>query len=206
MTSLSFKNNSAQRIYNDYIKRCKNATKILSATDQEDCLLEINSYIYEFLSANNAGDEMESLLNVLDRLGAPEEIFKEIVATKKLGEATRTFNPKHLVQALILNISNGVIYSILFILFLFEICFPILIVLKLIYPSRTGLFVGNKGNFLYGYHHDTISGGIGSVNYNMDNRAEQLGNWFIPVTIIIALLVYISIILLLKAIKKIKKK
>src|SRR5580704_2864555 len=147
MTPLSFKNNSAQRIYNDYIKRCKNATRILSGTDQEDCLLEINSHIFEFLSANNTGDEMESLLNVLDRLGAPEEIFKEIVATKKLGEATRTFNPKHLVQALILNISNGVIYIILFVLLLLEICFPILILLKIIYPGRTGLYVGNRGNF-----------------------------------------------------------
>jgi uncharacterized membrane protein len=206
MNTLSFKNNSAQRIYNDYIKRCKNATRILSKGDQEDCLLEINSHIYEYLSANHTGDELESLLNILERLGPPEEILKEIVATKKIGEATRTFNPKHLIQALLLNISNGIIYIILFILFLFELCFPVLIVLKIIYPDRTGFFIGNDGNFLFGYHTKSISGGIGAGNYNMDSSTEQLGNWFIPVTIIIALLVYTGIILLLKSIKKIKKK
>jgi len=98
MKAIPFDNPSAQRVYNDYIQRCRRVTAILSAKDREEVLLEINSHIYEYLCA------------------------------------TRTFNPKHLIQALALNLTNVVIYIIISALFLFEITFPTLIILKLIYP------------------------------------------------------------------------
>jgi hypothetical protein len=206
MKAIPFDNPSAQRVYNDYIQRCRRVTAILSARDREDVLLEINSHIYEYLCANNATDQMEALLNVLERLGAPEETLKEIVATRKIGEATRTFNPKHLIQALALNLTNGVIYIIISALFLFEITFPTLIVLKLIYPNRVGLFTYDNGSFLLGYHNKALSGGIGIGSFNHANGTEILGAWFIPVSLLLAALIYIGIILLLKAVKKIKTK
>jgi uncharacterized membrane protein len=205
MKAISFDTRSAQRVYNDYIQRCKRATSILSAKDKEEVLLEINSHIYEYLSANSAKDEMDTLLNVLERLGAPEETLKEIVADKKIGQATLTFNPKHLMQALLLNLTNGVIYIVLFVLFLLEIAFPVLIILKLIYPDHVGLYTKSNGGFLYGYMSKAGSGGI-SVGYsNHAERTEILGSWFIPATLLIAVLIYIGIIFLLKVVKKNKK-
>ena len=121
MKSLQLDNNSSQRIYDDYIVRCKKSLRILSEEDREDCLLEINSYIYEYLDDNklNGKDEIENLLNILDRIGIPEETFKELIASKKIEQAVKTFNPKVLMQALFLNIQNGFIYIMLSILFLF---------------------------------------------------------------------------------------
>lgn len=169
-------------------------------------MLEINSHIYEYLCNNSGIDQMEALLNVLDRLGAPEKTLREIVAAKKIGQATRTFHPKHLIQALTLNLTNGVIYIILSVLFLFEISFPILIVLKLIYPDRVGLFVHPKSTFRFGYLNETGSGGIGFGYFGAARGTDLLGAWFIPVSLFLAALIYIGIILLLKAVKKIKGK
>jgi hypothetical protein len=206
MKAISFDNQSAQRVYNDYIQRCRKATSILSAKDREDVLLEINSHIYEHLSANSTADQMEALLNVLERLGAPEKMLREIVATKKVGEATRTFNPKHLIQALALNLTNGIIYIILSLLFLFGITFPVLIGLKLIYPDRVGLFTHTNGTFRFGYQDKAGSGSIGVGFFNSTKETEILGAWFIPVCLLIAVFIYIGIILLLKLVKKIKMK
>jgi len=192
MKSLQLENKSAQRIYNDYIARCSKSLKILSAADKEECLLEINSYIYEYLEANNKNgkDEIENLLNILDRLGIPEETFKELIASKKMNQAVRTFNPKVLVQALFLNIGNGFIYILLSFLFLIEVCFVALIVLKLIYPRRVGLFIGSH-SFVIGYSNPQAI------------ETELLGNWFIPAAMIATAVLYFFSLFILKTQKKI---
>jgi uncharacterized membrane protein len=194
MKLLQLENKSAQRIYDDYIVRCKKSLRILSEEDKEDSLLEINSYIYEYLISNNENgkDEIENLLNILDRLGIPEETFKELIASKKITQAVKTFNPKVLLQALFLNIKNGFIYIILFILFLFLACFPVLIILKLINPNKVGYYVGNH-SFVIGIPDSTT------------NQTELLGNWFIPVSIITTAVLYFIIIFILKTYKKINK-
>ena len=187
MKSLQLDNNSSQRIYDDYIVRCKKSLRILSEEDREDCLLEINSYIYEYLDDNklNGKDEIENLLNILDRIGIPEETFKELIASKKIIQAVYTYNPKVLIQALILNIQNGFIYIILSILFLFLTTFQILIILKLIKPDSVGLYVGFQ-TFFFGF--------IDSDK----NLTEVLGNWFIPTSIIISLVLYFLILFVLQ--------
>jgi hypothetical protein len=186
MKLLQLENSSAQRIYDDYIVRCKKSLKILSEEDREDSLLEINSYIYEYLTANkeNDKDAVENLLNILDRIGIPEETFKELIASKKISQAVKTFNPKVLMQALFLNIQNGFIYIILSILFLFLAAFPVLIVLKLIKPNDIGLFVGNH-SFFFGFA-------------DSKNGTELLGNGFIPVSIIATAVIYFLILFILK--------
>ncbi|MEI8099861.1 MAG: hypothetical protein WCG74_13560 [Sediminibacterium sp.] len=186
MKLLQLENSSAQRIYDDYIVRCKKSLKILSEEDKEDSLLEINSYIYEYLTANkeNDKDAVENLLNILDRIGIPEETFKELIASKKISQAVKTFNPKVLMQALFLNIQNGFIYIILSILFLFLSAFPVLIVLKLIKPNDIGLFVGNH-SFFFGFA-------------DSKNGTELLGNGFIPVSIIATAVIYFLILFILK--------
>lgn len=188
MKLIEFKNIDTQRVYNDYINRSKRAVKILSAEDQEDCLMEINSYIYEYIQNNPQEKELTAMLNILERLGDPEITLKEVVAAKKIDQAVRTFNVKHLMQALLLNLKNGVVYVILFIMALLGACFPILIVLKLIFPELTGLYVGNH----------TLFFGITPKRHGV---SEVLGNWFIPSVILLGVLFYFIIIFLLKLIK-----
>lgn len=189
MKLIEFKTNSAQRIYNDYILRCKKTIKTLSESDKEECLLEINSHIYEYIQDHADRDELENLLNVLERLGLPEETLKEYVAAKKIDQAVKTLNPKHLIQALYLNIRNGLIYIFLSILGLFFCCFLLLIVFKIIYPENVGLFTG-QGTFMLG--HTT----------SPEKMNEVLGYWFIPAMILASALLYFIIVFILKILKK----
>ncbi len=185
MKAIQFTDRNTQRIYNDYIDRCKRSIHILSEKDKEDCLLEINSHIYEFLEANTAKNELENLLNILERLGAPEETLKEVVALKKTKEAIRTLHPKHLAQSIFLNIRNGIFYIILSLLAVLVLLSPVLIILKIIYPKNTGCFYG-ENYFFFGY-----ASNISTVN-------EVLGNWFIPVIATMGTSLYFLIIFLLK--------
>lgn len=185
MKLLDFKNKNEQRIYNNYMDRCNKKLKILSHVDKEECLQEINSYIFEYLASEKGKDEMENLLIILDRLGPPEETLQEYIASKKIEQAIKTFNPKHLIEALLLNISNGFIFILLLILALLFLCFPVLIVLKLINPQEVGLFTGS-GNFFIGQFTGTSS------------LKEHLGNFFIPAAILFSVLIYVLILYLLK--------
>ncbi|SFW27875.1 DUF1700 domain-containing protein [Chitinophaga sancti] len=189
MKAIEFKDPASQRVYNNYIARCKRVVKILSEQDQEECLMEINSYIYEFINDHH-GDEMTGLLNILDRLGDPEITLKEVVASKKIDQAIKTYNIKHLFQALFLNLRNGVAYVLLAIMTVMLVTFPVLIVMKLIMPAKTGLWVGPY-TFFFGIVHNNPAG-----------IHEIAGNFFIPLVIILSILLYFLIITILKAIRK----
>ncbi len=110
-----------------------------------------------------------------------------LVADKKMRQATKTFNPRHIAKALALNFSSGLSYVIFSLLYLFLFAFIFLIIAKLIVPSHVGLFMNDFGQKAFGW--------VGNPEiYN----TEILGYWFIPVTLLLALIVYLIITALLK--------
>ena len=128
---IQFKESSSQRIYKNYMNRIEKTLSSLSKSDQKEILLEFNSHIYEGLARKNKGNETNQLLDILDKLGEPEEVLKPLIADKKLEQATRTFNPIHLFKALTLNITNGVSYLFFGILYIALLGFVFLIYAKL---------------------------------------------------------------------------
>jgi hypothetical protein len=192
MNTIAFRSDAARRIYEDYLQRSRRVAAILSEQDRKDCLMELNSYIFEYLEDHKGQDEVEGLLNILERLGPPEVTLKEVVAYKKIDQAVSTFQPGHLLQALFLNLRNGTIYVVLAVMALSLSAFPVLMVMKLIYPEDTGCFVGD-GWFQLGW----IDGHEGQV--------EVLGNWFIPVMALLCVFFYFTIVYLLKLTKRNKK-
>ena len=145
MKQLEFKQEAAQRIYDDYIKRINRTVATLSNVDQQDIQLEFNSHIYESMQGSNKESEIDSLLDVLQKLGAPEEVLTQLVADKKLEQATKTFNPAHIFKALALNISNGISYTIFAILYLILGIGVFSIGAKIFYPDKVGFYVYEKG-------------------------------------------------------------
>jgi uncharacterized protein len=194
MKPIQFTDNSCQRVYDAYMLRCKRATRILSAPDSEEVMMEINSHIFEYMSEHPASPEMKTLLDILDRLGAPEDTLRDLVADKKVKQATTTYSPLHVLQALALNIGNGFIYILLSLLVLLLITFPVLAVLKIVVPDNVGLFTGDTRGFRFGF------------SDHPERHHEWLGGWFIPVAVAIALLLYYTIILLFKWTRRIKQK
>jgi len=174
MKRIIFTNPTAQKIYDDYFNRVKRCVSILSANDQLEMMMEFNSHIYEATSAATPSNEVDVLVNTLEKLGAPEEVLQPVIAHKKVKQATRSFNPKHIIQALYLNISNGAGYFVFAVVYMLIIALGILIVLKLISPAHTGLFIQDDRFIAFGYRTDLPS-----------NVTELLGNWFIATVIML---------------------
>jgi len=191
---INFNDATAKRIYMQYINQVKHAVKDLNKENQNDTLLEINSHIYESF-ANSDKNEVDNILDVTERLGNPETFLKELVAEKKLDEATRSFNPFKIIKALLLNLTNGVYYIIFFFLYLSLFSFIFLILMKLVDPENVGLFYKKSEVLLLGVWK-------GSKDYS---DYEQLGNMFIPAMLILTFILYLIITLLLR-IKRIFKK
>jgi len=192
MKNIKFQHKPSQKLYHNYIKRIKKQIAILPKEDQLDLLMEFNSHIFEGLQKKKETSETEKLIDVLDKLGNPEDILKSTVAEKKLVQATKTFNPVHIFRALVLNIANGVSYLFFSILYIFLLAFGFLIFQKIINPTKVGLYF-EKGKFAV----------LGKTSE--PTATEMLGNWFIPVMIICAVTLYFIITLLLKLKQKVKK-
>ncbi len=190
MKRIDFKNTSAQKIYNDYFKRIERCSTVLSKEDRTDLIMEFNSHIYEGLQKNTAKDELEGLLNILENLGMPEEVLKPLIADKKLRQATKTFNPKHVFQAIKLNIKNGIVFGVFGLLYLFLFSTIFLFIAKIVLPNNTGLFYSNNEFQSFGFVRDY-------KGYN-----EVLGIWFIPLVLISTIILYLTITLLLRIWRK----
>jgi len=191
MKRIIFTSTTAQKIYDDYFARVNRCIGILAANDQQEVLMELNSHIYEATHTVHPDNEIEILVDVLEKLGAPEVVLQPVVAQKKVRQATRSFNPKHVLQALYLNIFNGVGYFIFAIIYLFILCFGFLAIVKMIAPRHTGLFIGGEHLFAMGYFTHRPSGSF-----------ELLGDWFIATVILLMGIFYYFNTLLLRLLKR----
>lgn len=194
--SIKFNQEASKRVYEDYMKRVKKATHSLSKENQDDIYMEFNSHIFEALQQKDRAHEIDTLLDILEKLGPPEEVLKPLVADKKLEQATTTFNPIHIFKALALNFTNGISYIIFFVLYLLLFGFVFLIFAKIINPSEVGLFYKDTRFMVLGLTHGANESGL----------TEVLGNWFIPVMLFSIVLFYVLITIVLKFKKRINKK
>ena len=190
MKKLEFTNRSASRIYNNYMSAIEKHLRVLSKEDAQDLIMEFNSHIYEGILSSDIEDEVEKLLNVIEKLGNPSEILAPIVADKKLHQATRTFNPKQVLQALRLKIRYSLTMGFIGVLYLLLFVFTLFIPLKIFAPDNTGLFY-KQGSF----------GNFGFIN-NPEDYQELLGYWLIPAVLAIAILMYFGITMLLRLWRK----
>ncbi|MCQ6960124.1 hypothetical protein [Mucilaginibacter aquariorum] len=191
MKRIIFTNPTAQKIYDDYFASVTSCISILSPTDQQELLMELNSHVYEATHCGVAGNEVDILVDALHKLGAPELVLQPAIAYKKVQQAGRSFNPKHILQALYLNVANGAGFFVIGIIYLLILAFGSLAIIKLISPTHTGLFVQNGHWFAFGYTSDLPDGLI-----------ELLGNWFIAVVIALMGIFYFLNTLLFRLLKK----
>lgn len=190
MNKLKFSNEAAQQRYNKYMHQCEMVTRVLSASDRDDCLMEINSYIHEYMETHRGMDESAALEDILARLGAPEVTLREVVADRKVAEAVTTYHPRALFQAIVINLRNGMAYFIIFILFMILLAVPVLVIQKIIDPGEVGLWVGRK-TFVFGYH-----------DAGEKDVREVLGNAFIPVVLVLGGFLYIAIVQILRLLRE----
>ena len=191
MKRLQFENRSAQKVYDSYIRRIERTIKSLSKSDQKEIVMELNSHIYAALeTANRPKDDLGSIVRVTDELGDPEVILSPMVEERSITRATKTFNPLHIAKALLLNIKNGIIYSIYIVLYsAITICL-IALGFKILYPNTIGFLV-NPANG------DWHIGRASNPNYQ-----EVLGHWFVPSGLAVLVILYIMLTLSMRLRKK----
>ncbi len=64
----------AGKIVDNYLDRMRGHLRGLPETDREELVREIYSHIYESYAADGTEDDIQRILNVLDRLGEPSEV------------------------------------------------------------------------------------------------------------------------------------
>jgi uncharacterized membrane protein len=87
-----------EKIIQNYLNRLKRHLKGLPGNEQEELLKEIHSHIYESYINDPNENEVESIFDVLDRLGEPAE-----VASTRISNAMVTMGKKKKLPFLILS-------------------------------------------------------------------------------------------------------
>lgn len=189
MKRLVFTQKSAQRIYDHYLDRVKRSTAVLSASDQQELLMEINSHFYEAFSHTTGAGEIETLLDIVERLGPPEEFLKPLLADRKLAQAATSFHPIHMVQAFLLNLHRTGILLLMALFGLFFVGILLTILGKIFLPDHTGVFIEN-GRLLSLGTTQAVQG------------QEVVGNWYIPLALVSLVLLYLILVLLLRLLRR----
>lgn len=185
-----FKTAPAQHIYRDYMTRIERCLRGVSSDIANELLMEYQSHIFEATRNSREEEEFTRLTAVIQQLGIPEEFLKPVIAGKTLEKATKTFNPVDVFRALVLNIRNGVIFTVFGLLYLFLFSFLFLVVAKIFFPNHTGLFYDENGFRSFGFF------------VHSEGTTEMLGLWLIPLSLLTASVLYLLITLLLRLTKK----
>ena len=72
---------SVEKIVNDYLKRLKLHLKGFPEKDKEELVKEVYSHIYESFVSDPTEDEIDRILNVLNKLGEPNEVVSSRMST-----------------------------------------------------------------------------------------------------------------------------
>ena len=192
---IQFTGDDAQRVYRIYIQSVKKATQQLRREDSLEILMEFNSHLYEGSRAESSKSELSNLLDTINDLGVPQEVLKPMIAEKMVDKAARSFKPIDIYNALYLNIGNGISYIIFALLYCLVCLILFVTVLKLIYSDFTGLFIGDD-MFLLGtnFGNGTVMGFfLDGSDGDFSGATDVLGNWFIPVMLLLNLALYFII-------------
>jgi uncharacterized membrane protein len=186
MQKIVFTDTTAQDLYINYLSSAENALAGLDGKDRNEILMEINSHIFEGFDSSGEGSETRRLLSVITELGDPYVYLKPVITEKKLNEAVKTFNPKKVLTVVYQKSKKSLAYTVFFLLYLFIIATASLLLFKIAFPAKTGLF----------YSGDKITG-FGFLP-NISGSTEVLHAWFYPIIVLAVLLMYLFTTLLLK--------
>jgi hypothetical protein len=182
---MQIENLTTDKAYIAYMSKVDHLINNLPKNGQQEIRKEIGSHLYEMLLSY---PEL-SVETALARFGEPDAFLPEWVVLKKMELAAGSFDPIRIFRALLLGIRRHSVHAFKYILFgvlyMLTFVFAILTILKLIFPSQTGLLIHSKG-FAFGFTSD------------INGMHEVMGWWFLPFSIFMTVFLYIIITLLLR--------
>lgn len=149
--------------------------------------MELNSHIYAALkTANRPNDDLGTIVSVTDKLGNPEVILSPMVEERSIHRAIKTFNPLRIAQVLLLNIKNGIIYSVYIVSYTAITLCMISLIFKILFPDTIGFLVNPENG-------DWHIGRASNPAYQ-----EVLGHWFVPSGIAVLAILYLVLTLAMR--------
>jgi len=164
-----------------YLLRLRRALGSVKAESVDEILSDIRSHIEERVAASPvpAG---QAVMEVLERLGTPQQLAANYRAEGLLERASVSSGPLLLLRATfywaLTGLGGFVALLILLFGYLFGISFLVTAVLKPFYGDRVGLWVGP----------DTLQLGAHMGSEPLPAGRELLGYWIIPLGLVIGLL------------------
>jgi hypothetical protein len=184
----------AYKIYANYIEQVNELISTLPKDDILDIMNEIDSHIYESFICNKAIiPDKERIKTVISNLGEPQSYLKSVIVEKQFGQAVRKYNIEGIFKDIKTIILTSGQYMTVFIMYLFLLTGSFLVIAKILYPHKTGLFMDDENIIGFGY--------IFQINAE---SVELLGYWFIPIMIISCIIFYFLMTFILKKIVQIK--
>jgi hypothetical protein len=175
----------------DYLHRIEAQlrTRGINAAERSEMLAELKSHLIDRIAEFQAEGSLDPLGQALIALGNPIEIASELAATANLRVASRSFFPARLLAAawsmarkfgygLRLFASGLVGYTL-------SLGGLLAAVMKIILPNKVGFWVGDFGV-------------VWGIPPNTAFARELAGNWFIPISAWLAILLAVGTTLLLR--------
>jgi uncharacterized membrane protein len=163
---------------NDYLSGLRTALAGMILAEREDIVEEIRMHIRE-----RSGDGQTGVQEILAGLGPAEELAKQYRTGRLLQQAGQSISPLLILRASLRWARTGIEGSIVFFIALFGYLmgggFLLLALLKPLFPTRTGLWVG-PGVFDFSFHM-----GLMPEYLSTSSAHEVLGWWFIPVCLVL---------------------
>ncbi|MDR1517753.1 MAG: hypothetical protein LBS52_06640 [Dysgonamonadaceae bacterium] len=196
MKRSDFNSAEAYRIYANYIEQVNDTISMLPKDDVFDITNEIDSHIYESFICNKAiASEKERITTVIRNLGEPQSYLKPVIAERQLKQAINKYNIWGILKGFWGILLTGGQYITAVIMYLFLLSGGFLVIAKIFYPHKTGLFI-EHGDFV----------GLGFLSQINAEAVELLGYWLIPVSIVSCVIFYLLMTFILKRIVRIKTK
>ncbi|MDR0604523.1 MAG: hypothetical protein LBG80_09505 [Bacteroidales bacterium] len=196
MKRSNFDSVEAYKIYVKYIEQVNNEISMLPQNDIIDIMNEIDSHIYEsFICNKSIAGEEERITTVIHNLGEPKFYLKPVIAERQLRQAINKYNIVGILKGVLATLLTGGQYVTVSIVYLFMLLGGFLVIAKIFYPAKTGLFV-EDGNFI----------GFGYLYKINAKTVELLGYWLIPALIISCVIFYFFMTFILKRIVRIRTK
>ncbi|MDR0750389.1 MAG: hypothetical protein LBF62_12595 [Tannerellaceae bacterium] len=194
MKRSDFDSVEAYKIYTNYIEQVNDIISMLPKDDVTDIINEIDSHIYEsFICNKTIVSEKERIMMVIRNLGEPQSYLKPVITERQLKHAINKYNIFGILRGIWVTLLTGGQYITALIMYLLILSCGFLVIAKIFYPHKTGLFI-EDGNFA----------GLGFLSQINAGAAELLGYWLIPILIVSCAIFYFFMTFILKKIVRIK--
>jgi len=176
----------------NYFAQLESKMADLPLNQRQDFLMELRAHVMDRLEQVAAPSE-EDCRNVLNALGTPDEIARQYRMELLLKRSTWRISPISVLRTTlrwtVAGIQGYLVFIVALIGYVMSACFFVTALLKPVFPNHVGLFVNEQG--------------VQIARFPMQPHGQELlGNYFIPVAIIVAYLFTLGTTLLIRFIAR----